>query len=248
MAFWTQKALGPLAQSESSGNPSLIHYPSGYTPSGVRSSASGLYGYLDSTWVTYANQAGVDTTLYPRAYMAPASVQNQVALITPISNWTCPGCNARASALAVDPSNVSSTPVGASGTAIASGPADTSSGVNAGSGTGTGTGSSATSSSSSTSSDQAQGTPIQVGLQPEEVSAIQKWVDSFQTATGKAFAGAVQAAWTSIGSLFKGVENWFIRGGLILIGIVLLLIGLAALMWDHGGGDAVKRYAPALAA
>jgi hypothetical protein len=126
------------------------------------------------------------------------------------------------------------------GSAIAQGPTDASSGVAAGS---TGAHSSTSSSDSSGSAQQATGMPIQVGLQPEEVSAIQKWVDSFQTATGKAFAGAVQAAWTSIDSLFKGVENWFLRGGLILIGIVLLIVGLFALFWTEGGSASIPRLA-----
>jgi hypothetical protein len=40
--------------------------------------------------------------------MAPADIQTQVASITPTSNWTCPGCNARADVLAGQPGNVTS--------------------------------------------------------------------------------------------------------------------------------------------
>ena len=111
--YWTPAALKRLAQSESSGRADLVHYPSGYTKSGTKSSASGLYGYLDSTWKTYAPQAGVDTTQYPRAYMAPADVQTRVAAVTPISNWTCPGCNPTASRLARNSNYVSDTPTSA---------------------------------------------------------------------------------------------------------------------------------------
>lgn len=115
MAYWSPSALGALAQSESSGQASLVHYPNnvawgGSSTSG--SSASGLYGFLTGTWQTYAPQAGVDISQYPYAYTAPASVQTQVAAITPISNWTCPGCNSTASALAQNPSNVLSSPSG----------------------------------------------------------------------------------------------------------------------------------------
>lgn len=115
MAYWSPSALGALAQSESSGQASLVHYPNnvawgGSSTSG--SSASGLYGFLTGTWQTYAPQAGVDISQYPYAYTAPASVQTQVAAITPISNWTCPGCNSTASALAQNPANVQGSPSG----------------------------------------------------------------------------------------------------------------------------------------
>jgi hypothetical protein len=110
--YWTPQALGPLAKSESGGNASLIHYPNNpaWGGSGGGSSATGLYGFTTRTWQSYAQQAGVDINQYPYAYLAPASVQTQVALQTPISNWTCPGCNSTASALAGNPANVSGTP------------------------------------------------------------------------------------------------------------------------------------------
>lgn len=110
MAFWTPSGLKKLAQSESGGRADLIHYPSGYTRSGVRSSASGLYGFLDTTWQQQAQRAGVDTSQYPRAYMAPADVQTYVASQTPTSHWTCPGCNNVASGMAGSSQYVSATP------------------------------------------------------------------------------------------------------------------------------------------
>lgn len=86
MAFWTRAALDRLAQSESGGRADLIHYPTGYTNSGVKSSASGLYGFVDGTWRQYAGPE--IAAKYPRAYMAPADVQTAVAAQTPISHWT----------------------------------------------------------------------------------------------------------------------------------------------------------------
>jgi hypothetical protein len=59
----------------------------GYTARDPNSSASGAYSFLDSTWRTYAGQAGVDLNQYPRAYLAPPGVQDYVASITPVSNW-----------------------------------------------------------------------------------------------------------------------------------------------------------------
>ena len=246
MAFWTPQALGPLAQSESSGNASLIHYPSGYTPSGARSSASGLYGYLDSTWQTYATQAGVDTSLYPRAYMAPASVQNQVALITPTSNWSCPGCNAKASVL-------EGTPGMTTGSAIASGPVDNSQGSLPASATSTDPlGSSVTQNPSGASSTSggtaAQGTPIQTALQPEEVSQIGTWISGIESAFGGGLKSAITAAETGLATYFGGIQNWFIRAGLIILGVVLLAVALVALMWDHGGQKVAQQFQAAAAA
>ena len=43
--------------------------------------ASGAYQYIDPTWRTWATQASIDTTRYPRAYLAPAAVQDQVAAL-----------------------------------------------------------------------------------------------------------------------------------------------------------------------
>lgn len=244
MSYWTPAALGALANSESSGNASLIHYPSGYTPSGVRSSASGLYGYLDSTWQTYATQAGVDTTLYPRAYMAPASVQNQVALITPTSNWTCPGCNATASRLALNPANVSET-------TIAGGPADASSGLNAGPQVGAGvtfdpsTGEAIDPSNSptstptpaSTGADQsATGTPVSLGL----MSGFQKQLTDWITSISK---GMFDAVTTPIQNFFGQAINWFERGFLIIVGLVVAAVALWKLMTPEQQGQ-VRQYVP----
>src|SRR5215831_16342357 len=107
--YWTAAALPQLAQSESGGRADLIHYPNNPTwgGSGGGSSASGLYGYTTGTWQAYAPKAGVDINQYPYAYLAPADIQTKVASITPISNWTCPGCNSVASRMATDPANVS---------------------------------------------------------------------------------------------------------------------------------------------
>lgn len=99
--FWTPSGLSAIAQTESSGNPTAVNPTSG---------ASGLYGFLNSTWQSIAPQAGVDTSQYPTAASAPASVQTSVAAITPVSNWTCTGCNSLASSIAATAGNTSSSP------------------------------------------------------------------------------------------------------------------------------------------
>jgi hypothetical protein len=107
--YWTAAGLAALRPTE--GGFTQIH-------NSVPGGATGGYGFLDSTWRTFAPQAGDDINQYPRAALAPADVQSRVAAITPISNWTCPGCNSSAVALAQVPGYVTSTPgaaVGSSG-------------------------------------------------------------------------------------------------------------------------------------
>lgn len=43
--------------------------------------ASGAYQYIDPTWRTWATRADVNTTRYPRAFLAPAAVQDQIAAL-----------------------------------------------------------------------------------------------------------------------------------------------------------------------
>ncbi len=63
------------------------------------STSSGCFGFLDSTWKTYAGGAGVDTAKYPSAADAPTSVQFAVAAYTinknGLKDWTCAGCDAK---------------------------------------------------------------------------------------------------------------------------------------------------------
>jgi len=112
MAFWTPSGLAALRPTE--GQYGQIH---NNTPGG----ATGGFGFLDSTWRTFAPQAGVDLNQYPRAYMAPPSVQDKVASITPISNWTCPDCNTSAVQLARNPAYVTDSPIDPSGSGPGSG-------------------------------------------------------------------------------------------------------------------------------
>jgi hypothetical protein len=106
--YWTPEGLAKLQKTE--GKYEQIHYPTGVTKKGVKSSATGGFGFLDSTWREFAPKAGVDINQYPRAYMADPTIQNKVAAVTPTSHWLCSGCNDAAVQLAKDPANVSGTP------------------------------------------------------------------------------------------------------------------------------------------
>ena len=228
--YWTSSGLSRLAQSESSGRADLVHYPSGYTKSGVPSSASGLYGYLDSTWVTYASRAGVDTSVYPRAYMAPADVQTAVAAQTPISHWTCPGCNSVAESMSGNPQYVSATPGSGGpiqddpsyssgrGTGLEIDPSDPAATDPAGGApsttnqgvTGTGT------SSTSSGLKAGTGTPVNVGLQSSTVNSITTWLTNW---LNEGIKKPVQ-------EFFGSAENWVQRGLLIFVAMIILLVAL----------------------
>lgn len=134
------------------------------------------------------------------------------------------------------------------GSTIATGPPDTSSGGNPGTTdplgtsvtmnpTGTGT----------TTAPAAQGAPIQTALQPEESSFITSTVNQIEGAFGGAFTKALTAAETAAGTWLGSVQNWFIRAGVIFLGIVLIALALIVIMWDHGGKETVVNISKAAA-
>jgi Lysozyme like domain len=94
----------------------------------------------------------------------------------------------------------------------------------------------------------AQGSPIQVALQPEATSAIQGWVNSFETSVGTAFANALKDALATVGIDFGAMQNWFVRAGVILLGILLIVVGLIGLFWEQGGKQIAQQVTPKFAA
>jgi hypothetical protein len=89
--------------------------------------------------------------------------------------------------------------------------------------------------------DAGQGTPVSQGLQQGTIDAITKWVNSVESAVGGAFSGALKSGQTAVGTLFGGVENWFIRAGLIVLGIILIAVALVVILWDHGGQQVAQQ-------
>jgi hypothetical protein len=65
-----KQILETIKKRESGGN---------YNIRSNSSSASGAYQFIDSTWRSRAQAAGVDVRQYPRAFMAPPDVQDKVA-------------------------------------------------------------------------------------------------------------------------------------------------------------------------
>jgi hypothetical protein len=89
----------------------------GYTARDPSSSASGAYSFLDSTWAQqqqkFNAQFGTNYN-YARAYQAPPGVQDQVASITPVSNWAGSWAGS-GGANAANPAYLSSVPMTSSG-------------------------------------------------------------------------------------------------------------------------------------
>lgn len=84
-------SLSALVQHfESGGNYSAQNPQPGAT-------ASGAYGFTNSTWRQYAQEIGVDLGLYPTAASAPSSVQDavfqQAVNQNGLADWTCPNCD-----------------------------------------------------------------------------------------------------------------------------------------------------------
>ena len=101
-----------------------------------------------------------------------------------------------------------------------------------------------TAAAASAGAEGVAGLPISAGLQPGTATAVSSWLTGIETtatdiskATGNAFSGAVTAAEDAVANFIGGIQNWFIRAGLILLGIVLIAIALGAIAWNHGGKE-----------
>jgi hypothetical protein len=229
-------------------------------------------GYFQITGGTWAQFGGLNTG-YTQANQAPYAVQLQIAQNIPVSRWGPDTQSALSAAgystsrgqtlgqlMAANNENPSATvaadgsTVSGSGSTIASGPVDNSQGSLPASATSTDPlGSSVTqnpsgaSSTTSSGTGTAQGAPIQTALQPEEVSQIGTWISSIESAFGGGLKSVITAAETGLATYFGGIQNWFTRAGLIILGVVLLAVALVALMWDHGGKETVVNLQKAAA-
>jgi hypothetical protein len=220
-------------------------------------------GYFQITGGTWAQFGGLNTG-YQSAKDAPYAVQLQIAQNIPVSRWG-PDTQSALNAAGYSPQRgqtlgqlmaangetgtetvaADGSSLTGSGSTIAHGPADTSSGANPG--TTDPLGSSVTQNPSGTGSAGASGTPIQTSLQPEETSFITSTVTGIENAFGRAFTKALTAAETAAGTWLGSVQNWFIRAGVIFLGIVLIALALVVILWDHGGKETVVNLSKAAA-
>lgn len=95
------------------------------------------------------------------------------------------------------------------------------------------------------------GTPIDIQtLGPGTTKPISGWVDQALT-TGSGWVSsaenvattAIKAAGTFGANLLGGWTSYFLRGFLIVAGVMIILVALAALMWQHGGKDVAQTVA-----
>lgn len=257
MAYWNAAGLAATRAVEGGSG--------GYTAHDPNSSASGAYSFLTSTWQTYAPRVGVDITQYPYAYMAPPAVQDRVASITPVSNWGGSWAGS-GGANAANPAFTQATPMtdaelasgganftppaGTPDTFVVSttpgsqseyplNPGDYSSDPNASftfndPSTG-GAGTSSTTSAGGTNAQgvaaqSGQGQPVQLNLSPSTASDLQSYVTAPITAAEN---------WAS--AQLASLSNWFTRGFLILLAIVIILVAL----WKATGSPNVTEIAKA---
>jgi hypothetical protein len=254
--------LSTIMGVESGGGRNIVQGAIGDINNRTGDLAKGYFQITNGTWA----QFGGLSTGYTQANQAPYATQLQIAQNIPVSRWGPDTQNALNAAgyspsrgqtlgqlmsangetgsetVAADGSTLSG-----SGSTIATGPPDTSSGANPGS-----TGYSITQNPSGTSSTStappSQGTQIQTALQPEESSFITSTVTGIENAFGGGLTKAITAAETGVANYLGGLQNWFTRAGLILLGVVLIAIALVVLMWDHGGKETVVNLSKAAAA
>jgi|ERR1700733_1883454 len=226
-------------------------------------------GYFQITGGTWAQFGGLNTG-YTQANQAPYATQLQIAQNIPVSRW---GPDTQAALSAAGYSTTRGQTLGqlmaangetpgmttaadgstatGSGTTLANGPADNSQGSTPASGNPSPLGTSVTqnpSGTSSTTSSAAQGAPIQTALQPEEQSFITSAITGIENAFGGGLTKAITAAETAMGNYLGGLQNWFIRAAVILLGVILVGIALVVLMWDHGGSQVAQTATRVVAA
>jgi hypothetical protein len=93
------------------------------------------------------------------------------------------------------------------------------------------------------------GMPINLmTLGPGTTQPITGWISNIEKAFGGGLDKALKAGGTATANWLGGLGNWFIRGMLIFLGILLIAVGLIVLMWDHGGKEVTEKTVKAVAA
>ena len=125
--FATLNSLVASFESGTPGVPGTSSYQA-VNPS-PSTTASGAYGFTNSTWAQYlgqiASSLGISSSAYPTAASAPPAVQdavfNQAVSQNGLSDWLCPGCDPALSSYVANTPGASSLPLaspgGAGGTA-----------------------------------------------------------------------------------------------------------------------------------
>jgi hypothetical protein len=219
--YFTSEGLSQLQGFESSGDPTVVN----------SSGHAGLYQFSPSLWQTYAPQAGVSVSDYPTADLAPAELQTQVAAITPACNWLCQDCDAPISAaVAADPTLLTSTP----GSAVSDGGLSFSAPDVPNTGSVDQTFGGGGTPDASTSPFDAIGQVLGGGGGADPLTGGSDVAATNPQTTGVPGTSADTSGVTSVlPALAANIEIWLTRGGLILLGIVLI----AAAAWALASGE-----------
>ena len=211
-----------------------------YTARNPTSTASGAYQFTNSTWQRYAGSA--ITSQYATAADAPPAVQDAVFQTAVSQNglrdWTCPGCNsALTNYLAANPGQANLPAFNTTLTASnnGAGSAQTPNPLGGGYVAPDGSYVPPQAIPGATPDPQAKpviategaGYPLDLGIQSTVGNMVSGWIGNIETSVGNAFRDAFSY-------VFGSIENWIVRGGLILLGIVLLLIALWRLVDPSG--------------
>jgi hypothetical protein len=204
------------------------------------STASGFFQINNPTWQQFAPQAGVNLAQFPTAMSAPADVQTQVASVIPLGRWTN---FAPATAAAVQRDFGTLNPSDTLGTINASHGGGTlaQTGVNTGglsTPTQQGTGASNApgggtfGGTTGTTTDPLSGLDVPpAGTGYELNLGVQAPLAKFLSDTAQAAVKTI----TEPAKAFLGeLGNWFTRGIVILLGLLLLAFALWRVM-DPGG-------------
>ncbi len=74
------------------------------------------------------------------------------------------------------------------------------------------------------------GTPIQIGPEPGWSQLVSSAVQDVEKAFGKGTASVVKAAQGGLSNVLTSVEDWFVRWGLVALGVVIIVAALIYLM------------------
>jgi hypothetical protein len=205
-------------------------------PPGGGNTASGYYQIINSTWQQYARQAGVDTNLYPTAMSAPKDVQTQVASQIPLRAWVNFAPTTAAAVQrdfgALDP-NMTLGQINAqhgggtlAGQGVNTGGLTTpvSTGVNPASiDPELGPGGALGAGGVTVQPDPASEATLAIGLQPMLAKGITDTVNK-----------AVETVTAPIKAAFASLANWFTRGALIVVGVVIMALALWSILAPQG--------------
>lgn len=242
------QATAPL---QFSAYPNALGQASGNTEAMVSAANAGTLGNIVPNSLNYANPSIMNQASTPNSWVWGAQASGQGVTIGGNTFWA----NSRGGSPGYDPSQLYNGT--GSGTTASDGVPDNASGgtpsyvdpnadplgssLTMTPGSSPGASGTSASTSTSTAGDVGQGAPVTQGLQQGTIAAIQGWITNIENSFGSGLKSALTAGENAVGTYFAGLQNWFSRAFLIILGIVIVAVALIALMWDHGGKETVVQ-------